>query len=206
MSPASVLIVGASRGLGRALAEHYVSLQSRVFATVRSPLKPDQQFKGRIQVIEGIDCSQSDVGKRIVDGLKGETVEIVVIVAGLLKPEEFGKSSFEDEVSMYKICAIAPVLIVEDLATSSSLSPNAKILLLTSEAGSVTLRTQGEGGGMYGHHGSKAAGNMVGKLLSLDLKDRGVPVAMIHVRLLRLFVYRTRRESLSLVTLTEEFM
>jgi hypothetical protein len=66
---------------------------------------------------------------------------------------------------------------------SSSLSPAAKVVILTSEAGSVTLRTEGEGGGMYGHHGSKAAGNMIGHLLGYDLKERGVPIAMIHVRL-----------------------
>jgi hypothetical protein len=64
---------------------------------------------------------------------------------------------------------------------SSSLSPNAKIVLLTSEAGSLTLRTEGEGGGMFGHHGSKAAGNMIGHLLGYELKERGVPIAMIHV-------------------------
>lgn len=34
---------------------------------------------------------------------------------------------------------------------------------------------------MFGHHGSKAAGNMVGHLLGYDLKERGVPIAMIHV-------------------------
>jgi hypothetical protein len=67
---------------------------------------------------------------------------------------------------------------------SSSLSPAAKVVILTSEAGSVTLRTVGEGGGMYGHHGSKAAGNMIGHLLGYDLKERGVPIAMIHVRLI----------------------
>ena len=33
---------------------------------------------------------------------------------------------------------------------------------------------------MYGHHGSKAAGNMVGRLLSFDLRDREVVVVMIH--------------------------
>jgi hypothetical protein len=65
--------------------------------------------------------------------------------------------------------------------TSSSLSPSAKIIMLTSEGGSLTLRTESEGGGMYGHHGSKAAGNMVGKLLGYDLKKSGVPIAMIHV-------------------------
>ena len=34
---------------------------------------------------------------------------------------------------------------------------------------------------MYGHHGSKAAGNMIGRLLSFDLTERGIPLAMIHV-------------------------
>jgi hypothetical protein len=105
---------------------------------------------------------------------------------------------------MYTICAIAPVFLVQALyvhflvvllssefhleewlifrTMSSSLSPAAKVVILTSEAGSVTLRTEGEGGGMYGHHGSKAAGNMIGHLLGYDLKERGVPIAMIHVR------------------------
>ena len=64
---------------------------------------------------------------------------------------------------------------------SSSLAPEAKVVILTSEGGSITLRTEGEGGGMFGHHGSKAAANMVGHLLSYDLKERGIPIAMIHV-------------------------
>jgi len=34
---------------------------------------------------------------------------------------------------------------------------------------------------MFGHHGSKAAANMIGHLLSYDLKERGIPIAMIHV-------------------------
>ena len=37
----------------------------------------------------------------------------------------------------------------------------------------------------YGHHGSKAAGNMIGRLLSYDLKQKGVSVAMIHVSYLQ---------------------
>jgi hypothetical protein len=35
-------------------------------------------------------------------------------------------------------------------------------------------------GGNYGHHGSKAALNMVGRLLSLDLKPLGVAVGIVH--------------------------
>lgn len=43
------------------------------------------------------------------------------------------------------------------------------------------LRTREEGGGNYGHHASKAAANMMGKLLSLDMEKRGINVLSIHV-------------------------
>ncbi|ORY30036.1 putative cytoplasm protein [Naematelia encephala] len=181
MSPQSALIIGASRGLGLALTKHYASITgpSNVFASVRSSPKPGE-FPQGVNVIEGVDVSKPDCGDKVVNGLKGRSVEVVVVVAGLLKPEKFGESNWEDEIAMYTICAIAPVKLVEALVMSSSLAPAAKIILLTSEGGSITLRTQGEGGGMFGHHGSKAAGNMVGRLLSFDLQERGIPIAMVH--------------------------
>lgn len=52
--------------------------------------------------------------------------------------------------------------------------------MITSEGGSIELRTKEEGGSNYGHHGSKAASNMVGKLLSFDLAKVGVSVVNIH--------------------------
>ena len=68
-----------------------------------------------------------------------------------------------------QICAVAPVFLVSALVKASSFAKDAKLILLTSEGGSITLRTQKEGGGMFGHHGSKAAANMV----SWTLFDRG---------------------------------
>lgn len=65
--------------------------------------------------------------------------------------------------------------------TSHSFAPSAKFILITTEGGSIALRTKEEGGGNYGHHGSKAAANMAGKLLSNDFNDKGITVAMIHV-------------------------
>jgi NAD(P)-dependent dehydrogenase (short-subunit alcohol dehydrogenase family) len=38
---------------------------------------------------------------------------------------------------------------------------------------------------MYGHHASKAAENMVGKLLSFDLKDKGIAVGLVHPGFMR---------------------
>lgn len=102
---------------------------------------------------------------------------------------------------MYKTVAIAPVFIAHHLLaalipclsrnklTSAPrrkkagllLSPS-RFILITTEGGSISLRTKEEGGGNYGHHGSKAAANMAGKLLANDLYDQGVTVVMIHVR------------------------
>ncbi|TKA60630.1 hypothetical protein B0A55_10591 [Friedmanniomyces simplex] len=60
-----------------------------------------------------------------------------------------------------------------------------KIIIVSSESGSISLRHESEGGGMYGHHASKAASNMVGKLLSLDLKDKGIAVGIVHPGFMR---------------------
>lgn len=60
----------------------------------------------------------------------------------------------------YTICSIAPPFLVSALLKGDSFAPSAKLVLLTSEGGSITLRTESEGGGMFGHHGSKAAANV----------------------------------------------
>jgi NAD(P)-dependent dehydrogenase (short-subunit alcohol dehydrogenase family) len=56
---------------------------------------------------------------------------------------------------------------------------------VSSESGSIALRHPKEGGGNYAHHASKAALNMVGKLLSMDLRDRGVVVSIVHPGFMR---------------------
>ena len=86
---------------------------------------------------------------------------------------------------MYTTSSIGPVFVVHELVKSGIISKGAKIILVSSESGSITLRHESEGGGNYGHHASKAALNMVGKLLSLDLKDKGISVGIVHPGFMR---------------------
>jgi NAD(P)-dependent dehydrogenase (short-subunit alcohol dehydrogenase family) len=103
------------------------------------------------------------------------------ITAGFFATEQFDKGpNFEDEIRMYTTSAIAPVFIVHRLVHANLLGKGSKVILVTSESGSLTLRHKVEGGGNYGHHASKAAENMVGKLLSLDLNDKEIIVTMVH--------------------------
>lgn len=87
---------------------------------------------------------------------------------------------------MYTTSAIAPVFIINELVSAEAFAAGTpKIVLVSSESGSITLRHPTEGGGNYGHHASKAALNMVGKLLSMDLEPKGIIVSIVHPGFMR---------------------
>lgn len=53
--------------------------------------------------------------------------------------------------------------------------------MITSQGGSIAWRTvQNPSGGDYGHHMSKAAANMMGKLASQELKEKNIAVSILH--------------------------
>ena len=179
-----VLIVGASRGLGFELAKQYAEKGDHVFATARSDQYPNT---GPINItyISGIDVAKEDAGSKIVSTIKEQSLQTVIITAGYFATESFDEPKWEDEIKMYTTSSIGPVFIVHHLVKAGLLSNGAKVVLVSSESGSITLRHESEGGGNYGHHASKAALNMVGKLLSLDLKDKGICVGIVHPGFMR---------------------
>lgn len=180
----TALIVGATRGLGCELAKQYVERGYTVFGTARSSI-PDSAPKN-VEWIKGIDLTKEDAAKTLTSGIsKGTKIDIVIVSAGFFGKESFDEPSWKDEVTMYTTSSIAPVFIVQGLVKAGFLSKGSKIMLISSESGSITLRHQKEGGGMYAHHASKAALNMVGKLLSLDLKDKGIAVGLLHPGFMR---------------------
>ncbi|KAL3420359.1 short chain dehydrogenase reductase family superfamily [Phlyctema vagabunda] len=196
----NVLIVGATRGLGASLANIYASQKdTTVFGTARAPAAPkDSKLSDKIIWVPNIDLSVEGVGTRLVNQLPGlgagggmvagglKAFDVVIITAGFFATEDFVNGpNWADEVSMYTTSAIAPPFIVHALSRAKFLAGNSKIILVSSESGSITLRHEKEGGGNYGHHASKAALNMVGKLLSLDLKEKGVIVSIVHPGFMR---------------------
>ncbi|OJI99891.1 hypothetical protein ASPVEDRAFT_883784 [Aspergillus versicolor CBS 583.65] len=182
----NILIVGATRGLGASLRALYDSNPSthHVFATTRSDKKPDSQ--ARVSWLQNIDLTKPDVGDKLVSQLPSSTkLATVIISAGYFGLESFDTPDWDKQVQMYTTSAIAPVFVVQRLAKSGFLGEGSKVILVSSESGSITLRHEKEGGGNYGHHASKTALNMVGKLLSLDLKPSGVAVGLVHPGFMR---------------------
>ena len=178
----NVLIVGASRGLGAELTKQYAS-NNTVFASSRSDETPEA-IKN-VEYIPNIDVAQEDAGQKLASHIGKKPLNTVIITAGYFATESFDSPSWENEVKMYTTSSIGPVFIVHHLVKAGLLNKGAKIILVSSESGSITLRHESEGGGNYGHHASKSALNMVGKLLSLDLKEKGIAVGIIHPGFMR---------------------
>ena len=178
----NILVVGASRGLGAELVKQYAS-NNTVYATSRSDKTPEATKN--IEYIPNIDVAQEDAGQKLVSHIGKTTLDTVIITAGYFATESFDSPSWENEIKMYTTSSIGPVFIVHHLVKAGLLTKGSKIILVSSESGSITLRHESEGGGNYGHHASKSALNMVGKLLSLDLKENGIAVAIVHPGFMR---------------------
>ena len=187
-----VLIIGATRGLGLSLTSQYSDLGWRVLGTSRSSSAP--QDTKNVTWLTDIDISSPSSATKLAAAVKSNgPIDVVIITAGYFGLESFEELDWDAQVKMYTLSAIAPPFLVRELVKAGCIREGAKgkeggkVVLVGSESGSVGLRHEKEGGGNYGHHGSKAAVNMVGKLLALDLKDKGIAVAVLHVSLLFLF-------------------
>lgn len=180
----NILIVGATRGLGHSLATQYAKQGMHVYATARYSI-PQTPVPG-IHWISNIDITSEGAGRRITAQWEEETkIDLLVICAGYFATETIDELNYEKEVTMYKTNVIGPTFLIQHLVNAGLLKKNSRVVLVGGESGSVTLRHEVEGGGNYGGHGSKAALNMVGKLLSIDLKPKDIAVAIVHTGYLR---------------------
>jgi short-subunit dehydrogenase len=181
----NIVVVGATRGLGNELVKKYASsISNIVYGTAR--YAPPVRDALNERWIGHVDISTPHAGRTIAFKYEeDDPIDVLIITAGYFATETLDKLDFDKEVEMYKISAIGPIFLIHDLVQKNLLKAGSKVILVSSESGSITLRHEKEGGGNYGHHASKAAENMVGKLLSLDLKDKGIAVGLVHPGFMR---------------------
>lgn len=179
------LIVGATRGLGNELLKQYAQDSANVvYGTARKDAP--EESSNNIKWIGGVDIGTKEAGEVVVKGYKEkEPIDTIIITAGFFGKESFDEPDWDAQVKMYTTSAIGPVFLVHNIVRADLLKKGSKIILVSSESGSLTLRHQKEGGGMFGHHASKAAENMVGRLLSFDLKEKGIAVGLVHPGFMR---------------------
>lgn len=169
----TALITGANRGIGLELCKQLKEKGFDVIGACRNTSKELDALGVRVET--GVDVSSDDAVQSLAKKLAGTSIDLLIQNAGILSSESLDHLDTGAIRKQFEVNAIGPLRVTKALLPN--LSKGAKIALITSRMGSIA---DNGSGGMYGYRMSKAALNMAGSSLALDLKDRGIAVAILH--------------------------
>ena len=175
----TVLITGASRGIGLEFARSFAVDGWEVHACCRNPDKASKLKKiggkiatHRLDVTDGLRVAS------LARELSETPIDLLINNAGLLGASSgFCGTDYDDWLDVLKVNTLAPLRMAERFAAHVAASGGKQIANISSVMGSIA--ETGEGG-RYVYRTSKAALNMVTKALSLDLTDKGITVVSFH--------------------------
>lgn len=171
----NVLITGANRGIGLALATQSAERGDRVIAVCRKSSIALKRLGVRIEA--DVDVTDGASLAALARRLEGISIDVLVNNAGVLRRDSF--DSFEDSLDdcrlQFEINTLAPLRVTRALL--ERLAPSARVAIITSRMGSIA---DNDSGGYYGYRMSKAAVNIAGVSLAHELKPRGIAVALLH--------------------------
>jgi NAD(P)-dependent dehydrogenase (short-subunit alcohol dehydrogenase family) len=170
---ATVLITGANRGIGLALADRLVARGDQVIATCRRA--STELVRLGVRVEEGVDVTSDQAVAALAHRLGLTKIDVLVLNAGVLHEDDLGSVRFDEVREQLEVNAIAPLRVAQ--ALRPTLQAGSKIAVITSRMGSMG---DNGSGGAYGYRMSKAAVNAVGVSLARDLARVGVAVAILH--------------------------
>ncbi len=170
----TVLITGASRGIGREFARQYLADGWRVIATCRDPAK--YELDGAAYPLDVTDPAAVAALRRELDG---EAIDILVNNAGVYGPRgtALGAIDYDAWEDVLRANLFGPVRMAEAFADLVERSDKKKMVFISSTMGSIGENTSGGG---YIYRTSKAALNMAVASLAVDLSGRAIICLLFH--------------------------
>ncbi len=180
-----ILITGANRGIGLEFTRQYLARGERLFATCRNPqdatdlLVLSEQQPDRLTVLPldvtdqpSIDLAHRQV-QRQTDGL-----DVLINNAGIyVEGERPGRIDREAFRLTLEVNTIGPLMVTQAFLDLLEAGHQPRVVHLSSRMGSIGKK---KGGGDYSYSASKAALNMLARLLALDLRSKGIIVVALH--------------------------
>ena len=171
MEKKSVLIVGASRGLGFALAEEYCKRGFYVIATVRQNAVTLQdlqkQYPENLKIQEKVDITDLNSVRALCEHLKSQQLDVLFVNAGISRANELTPLQVDEQdyIDMMLTNALSPMRVVE--LFHENVKENGVIALMSSELGSISNASAF----WELYSSSKAALNMLAKSFAVRHPD-----------------------------------
>jgi NAD(P)-dependent dehydrogenase (short-subunit alcohol dehydrogenase family) len=165
----SILIVGASRGLGKGLTELYAKTGWSVLATVR-----DAKAAPAGVETATVDINEDGAVKALHAKTEGRRFDVIFVVAGAATTwAPIHETDPEDALSVYRTNAVSPIRFAETFI--DRLAEGGQMVFMTSRMGSIGENGMG---GVDAYRASKAALNMLAK--SFSIRHEGLTVTLMH--------------------------
>jgi len=178
----TVMISGASRGIGAEFVRAYAADGWRVHALARAPEKSAAlaelaRLHGGSVALHPLDVTDHAAIDALAARLQGSPIDVLLNVAGVLVANPFGKSDYDRWMQSIRVNLFGPMKMSEAFIEHVAASEQRKIVTLTSVLGSIGGNAAG---GMYDYRSTKAAVNAIMKSMSVDLARRGIIAVPIH--------------------------
>ena len=184
VSAETVLVTGSNRGIGFAFVEQYAERGWTVIATARSPEKADAlkalAAKHPNIKIEKLDVTSDEDISALVAKYKGKPIDILINNAGIsgggAQYQVPHNLKYEILHEVIEVNSIAPLKIAEAFEENVLAGTRKKVMSVSSNQGSIT---QTKGAFLHFYRTSKAALNMLMKVYSEGVRDKGIIVGLL---------------------------
>ena len=170
----TVLITGANRGIGLALARHQAARGEPVIATTRREI-PTESASLRWETLDVTDPASH---RALAKKLAGLPLSRLICNAGVLLDRNQTLENGYDADLWTKTFAVnvTGVFLTIQALLPNILAGHGKIAIISSQMGSTTRAP----GGSYMYRASKSAALNLGRNLAADLKSKNIPVGIYH--------------------------
>ena len=169
----TILITGASRGIGLEMSRQFTASGDRVIAICRS--SNSELIEITQEVLTGIDFQDDGSFQRVSEFIGDTSIDILINNAGVYYIEGFEDINFDHVREQLFVNSTAPVKLTCTLL--KNLHFGSKVAMMSSILGSIT---KNRGLAHYGYQMSKSALNMASKSLSHDLRSKGIAIGIFH--------------------------
>lgn len=175
----TVLITGAGRGLGLEFARQYAADGWNVIATIRDT----RQAAALTQLSDAVEVHRLELGDLQAIGklgadLSGRAIDVLLSNAGIneLRTVPQSEADYRTWERTMRVNVFAPHALARAFTEHVAASERKLMVMMSSVAGSI-MRADDR---LLAYRSSKAALNMVARVLSVELAPRGIVVAMFH--------------------------